>query len=515
MARSGMNKEVAIRYTGDTKDFKRAAADAKQIIKSQADQIKAKNAEMNSSFTKVTAAAKNAAAAMAAVFSIGAIANFTKESMKLAATAEGISSAFNALNRPGLLKNLQEATRGTVDNLKLMQKAVQANNFKIPLDQLATFFEFATKRAIQTGESVDYLVDSIITGIGRQSVLVMDNLGISAVELQKEVAKVGDFGVAAGNIIRRELTSMGDVASTTATKFETFNATVTNLKVSWGEYLNQNTLIQKTLQGVSELLQRLSDPEMNFWQALYYNGKLYEEWLRKSKIGKTTEGMTVGAFEDLIKLGIGGGKPSVTPAAAVIGPYDELVKKIKEGAEESRKMAEAWKIIHKEIAGAGVTRGGLKPGMPTVGMGLPTAPGLAGAPKMPEIVGEGFEKEIRLVNGLQDAFLGMSSAAMQGGNVLKNMADSMIDSIKRIAAELMAKAAVWAILRVIFPGLFGTLEIGSFGKFVTGGLMGGGKPIASLGMASQNINVGGQFVLKGADAYAMVSRHGNMLNGNT
>lgn len=95
------------------------------------------------------------------------------------------------------------------------------------------------------------------------------------------------------------------------------------------------------------------------------------------------------------------------------------------------------------------------------------------------------------------------------------MADSLIQSIKRIAAELAAKAALFAILKVLFPGLFidmGLTESGAFGKFVTGGLFSGGKAVA---MGSQNINVGGRFVLKGDTAYALVNNQISKLNNNT
>ena len=136
----------------------------------------------------------------------------------MAAQAEGIRAAFEALNNPTLLNDLRTSVRGTVDDVKLMQSAVRAKNFKIPLEKLGTFFKFATDRAIQTGESVDYLVNSIIDGIGRKSTLVMDNLGISAAELQAEIKKTGDFGLAAGNIIEKAIGEAGDVAETTAIK---------------------------------------------------------------------------------------------------------------------------------------------------------------------------------------------------------------------------------------------------------------------------------------------------------
>ena len=178
---------------------------------------------------------KQVAGAVAAAFAVDRIARFSAEAVQLAAKGEGIRTAFAKLNDPMLLDDLKRATRSTVSEIELMQKAVQANNFKIPLERLATFFEFATNRAIETGESVDYLVESIVTGIGRKSVLVMDNLGISAVELQEEVARVGDFGEAAAIIIQREMEKAGNVIDTAATQMAQYNAQWKDFKENYGK----------------------------------------------------------------------------------------------------------------------------------------------------------------------------------------------------------------------------------------------------------------------------------------
>jgi len=222
---------------------------------------------------------------LAATFAVGTIISFGKEIIKLAAKAEGIKTAFNKLNDPNLLNNLKQATRGTVDSVTLMQKAIQARNFKIPLDQLATYFEFATKRAIETGESVDYLVNSIITGVGRKSVLVMDNLGISAVELQQEVKKVGDFGIASGNIIRRELTSMGDVADTTAVKVQQLAANTVDLKTAWGEFAANSGVYKGALDMLSGSLEIMANKDVTLWQKLLLSMGLYD--LYAKSIAKT------------------------------------------------------------------------------------------------------------------------------------------------------------------------------------------------------------------------------------
>lgn len=224
--------------------------------------------KLNKSESSISKWGKRIAKVFAAAFSVKVVTKFFSEVAALAGAAEGVRAAFDKLNNPLLLSQLRKATRGTVDDITLMQKAVQARNFKIPLDQLATYFEFATNRAIETGESVDYLVDSIITGIGRKSVLVMDNLGISAVELQEEVKKVGDFGAAAGVIIRRELTSMGEVADTTATKIESINTAWKNLKAGLGESLVNAKGFQGLLNWVSDLGKIAQVPGMSLPQAL-------------------------------------------------------------------------------------------------------------------------------------------------------------------------------------------------------------------------------------------------------
>lgn len=182
-------------------------------------------------------AIKKLGGVFAGVFAAGKLIQFRNELVDLGGKAEGVRAAFNRLNDPNLLKDLRKATAGTVDDLKLMQYAVRAENFNIPLSKLASFFEFATKRAVQTGESVDYLVESIINGIGRKSTLVMDNLGISAAELQEEIKKTGDFGLAAGNIIERSMEQMGDVAITNKQKAEALGVAWTNIKTELGERL--------------------------------------------------------------------------------------------------------------------------------------------------------------------------------------------------------------------------------------------------------------------------------------
>ena len=141
---------------------------------------------------------------IAGAFAAKQVIDFAGEMASLSVKVSGVTKAFEQLDDIDLA-DLRAATGGMVSDLELMQRAVQAKNLGLPIQQLATFFEFATLRAAETGESVDYLVNSIVTGIGRKSVMIMDNLGISSVALREEIERVGDFGAAAGNIIQREM----------------------------------------------------------------------------------------------------------------------------------------------------------------------------------------------------------------------------------------------------------------------------------------------------------------------
>ena len=82
---------------------------------------------------------------------------------------------------------------------------MRANMFKISLNTLPSPLKFATIRAAETGQEVDYLVNSIIDGIGRQSPLILDNLGLSAIDVRTEFKKTGDMATAVANIIDRDL----------------------------------------------------------------------------------------------------------------------------------------------------------------------------------------------------------------------------------------------------------------------------------------------------------------------
>lgn len=130
--------------------------------------------------------------------------------LEMAETADGVTKAFKDMDQPDLLENLRKATKNTVNDVQLMTAAVQAKDFHIPLEDLGKYLQFAQLKAQQTGQSVDYMTNSIVTGLGRKSPLILDNLGISAAEISEKTKETGDFMKAVAAIVDTQLAAAGE-----------------------------------------------------------------------------------------------------------------------------------------------------------------------------------------------------------------------------------------------------------------------------------------------------------------
>lgn len=130
--------------------------------------------------------------------------------LEMAETADGVTKAFKDMDQPDLLENLRKATKNTVNDVQLMTAAVQAKDFRIPLEDLGKYLQFAQLKAQQTGQSVDYMTNSIVTGLGRKSPMILDNLGISAAEISEKTKETGDFMKAVAEIVDTQLAAAGE-----------------------------------------------------------------------------------------------------------------------------------------------------------------------------------------------------------------------------------------------------------------------------------------------------------------
>ena len=195
----------------------------------------------------------------------------TLEMARLAGNAEGVERAFKRAfpASTATLVQLRAATKGAITDVELMQRTLQATNLGVSVQQLPQLFEFAAARAQQTGESVDYLVDSIVRGIGRKSPLILDNLGISAIRLKEKfdgaslaAQSVGDVTKAVAEIAQEELGKMGGFAETSATKVDRLTASFEKLKVTLAKKLSSGGLIDffnNQVSNVTELFKGSTD----------------------------------------------------------------------------------------------------------------------------------------------------------------------------------------------------------------------------------------------------------------
>jgi hypothetical protein len=144
--------------------------------------IKEKGAEkltaMNKSFDAVVT--KASAAGLA-------VAGFSAVVGKLALDAsvvENLRKSFKNLaesqgqDADKMLRNIKKLTAGTVSEADILKQANNALLLGLPIDKFGEMVNIARGASRATGESMEFMLQSITTGLGRQSKLILDNLGI-------------------------------------------------------------------------------------------------------------------------------------------------------------------------------------------------------------------------------------------------------------------------------------------------------------------------------------------------
>lgn len=159
------------------------------------------------------------------------------KSVELAESADGVVHAFEKIGTEDYLQTLREATKGTVSDIELMKAAVKAKDFRIPLEDLGKYLSFAQLKAQQTGQELDYMVDSIVTGLGRQSPQILDNLGLSAAEISEKTKETGDFMKGVATIVEKNLAAAGETYISAADRAAQRTVDLENAQLSLGKAL--------------------------------------------------------------------------------------------------------------------------------------------------------------------------------------------------------------------------------------------------------------------------------------
>jgi len=193
--------------------------------------------QVDSSIKGISKQFQNLGGIIGASFAISKLQEFGSEALDLAMKAQGIETAFERIGNAANMVELRNAVKGTVSDLELMRQAVTAEKLGIPIQEFTKFLGFAKKQANEMGESVDYMVDSIVKGVGRQSTMILDNLGISAKAVQEELKKGGTFAEAVGRIIQEEMGGANDTLLTTQDRLLQQRTALENIKTELGTKL--------------------------------------------------------------------------------------------------------------------------------------------------------------------------------------------------------------------------------------------------------------------------------------
>nr|DAM38950.1 MAG TPA: tail tape measure protein [Caudoviricetes sp.] len=165
------------------------------------------------------------------------VKEFAAEGISMAETADGIIHAFQQLDNPNLLQTLRKATKNTVDDIELMKAAIKARDFGIPLEDLGKYLSFAQLKAQQLDVSVQQMTDDIVTGLGRKSPQILDNLGLSAAEISAKTKETGDFMKAVASIVENNLAQAGETYISAADRAAQKTAELHNRQLELGQAL--------------------------------------------------------------------------------------------------------------------------------------------------------------------------------------------------------------------------------------------------------------------------------------
>ena len=184
------------------------------------------------------------------------VAIFTKEAAKVESMKRGFDTLTGVTgNSSKALEKLKEATNGTMSEFDLFQ---QANNAMIlgvtkNSDEMAEMFDIAQRLGRALGRDTRTSVESLITGIGRQSRLMLDNIGIItkveeaneayARSLNKNVSQLTDsekkqaFLNATMEAAREKVALLGEETGSSQDQLDAFGAAMDNLSVNIGKGL--------------------------------------------------------------------------------------------------------------------------------------------------------------------------------------------------------------------------------------------------------------------------------------
>jgi len=458
------------------------------------------------------------------------IARFAVQSAKV----ESMSKAFNTLsggveNSEIAFQKLQQATDGTMSEFDLFQ---QANNAMIlgvskNSDEMAEMFDIAQRLGRALGRDTASSVESLITGIGRQSRLMLDNIGIivkSDEAYDKYAKRIGTtadkltdaqkkqaFLQATMESARAKANSLGVETKSTQDAFDKLSSSTENLVTFLGDKLSPiTTSLAKDLSNMADAISGKGMKEQEDRQQSL-NELLSEYNFRQKDASKLIDRQVV-QVDELMNLFFDESQPLGMRAELMALSTDELKKQIDLYDDLFFKATE---FQGKQTNFNDIFRSNNEVNI-----------------EISKVATQEIEKQktgLDFLNAQQKAGVklaeGIGSAFAQATINGQNFGDAVVNSLKAIASQIISKFAVYSLLNSFTGGAFGGAT--SFLKFAfahTGGYIKEDKTIQRFATGGQvqgedNVPImaqAGEFVMSrnavdsiGIDNLARMNQTGN------
>ena len=437
-----------------------------------------------------------------------------------AARVKNMETAFNELsggvsNADVSLQKLRQATNGTMSSFDLFQ---QANNAMIlgvtkNSDEMAEMFDMAQRLGRALGRDTASSVESLITGIGRQSRLMLDNIGIIvksdeayqsyAKEIGKSVSNLSDaekkqaFFNATLESARQKLQSLPEETLTTQDKFDQLSSSTDELAIAIGKSLDPvlssaATKMTTLVNAVTEMLtitedekvQKLTDSINDQSTTLDIQNKVLDEstgFFTKLMIAMSGLSGTLVVTEESSKKLKDSLLEDKEALHALLNEEKQLAKFKEDSTEKAnleaeaieknnkakneanRKLLQEIELLQARKDNFGNELGFLEAEIEIMQKQADALGNTNEAKKLQlEIDNKQLELDKKRSESLIEETIRTKLLASSIDSISSALADAALNgdhmgrqiekALKRIAAQILAKAGAFALLTAIFPG---------------------------------------------------------------
>lgn len=264
-----MAKDVRVKITADSKDLEKGIDKGTKSLKGLDKQLDKTDKSLKETdkqtglatqgFQKMGAAITAAVGTQMITRVVSGLTSMNMELLEVGVRAQGVQKAFGNIADADL-SDLRTAVKGTVSDLTLMESAVKADKFGIPVQKMGDLLKFAAQSAKDTGENVDMLASKISVAIGRKSLMILDDFGITAAQITKELggmsAQAASVEQLTDAVLRISQATMKNADTTfdTADAYNTLLATIENIKMEGGDMLTDSEELKDTIMQLTSTI---------------------------------------------------------------------------------------------------------------------------------------------------------------------------------------------------------------------------------------------------------------------